>query len=276
MRTAIPLGLCALTVIAGVVSASPVSPVFLGTQGTTLYRVTGSDIETFTLDDDITALSTAPDGTVWGTSLSDDDGDGLRELYTLENPLGDNPTLSLAGDFLEENTPSISFIGDVMYAFQKNPETPPDTGVLAIIDPDSQSQALVGDTGSTGIAPGGSAYDPVNDILYAMIKHGDGELLSVDYDLEAGTDPTATSLGALNLDFGNNGGEYFDGALYMLAQYVVDGPLALGVIDPDTAAYTELLVIGPPAKAPVGLAIVPEPTPLIILSVIGLAAFRRR
>jgi len=269
--------ICVALLIGSVLAAGATAePVFFATQGTTLFRVSDGGVDSFTLSDVITALSVAPDGTFWGTSFTDDDGDGLRELYTLANPFGDSPALVLQGDFLEENTPSITFIDSMMYGFQKDPDAPPETGVLVTIDPDGQTQALVGDTGSTGIAPGGSAYDPVNDVLYAMVKHGDGQLFTVDYDLEGGTDPTGTSLGSFDLAFGNNGAEYYDGLLYMVSQLSGDGPLSLGVIAPDTVTYTELLQFGPPAAEPIGLAVIPEPATLLLLGLGACALARRR
>jgi hypothetical protein len=251
--------------------------IFLGTQGNTLYRTNGATVETFTLSADLTSMAVAPDGTIWGSAYTDADSDTFHELYTLANPLGASPSLVWQSDFLEDNTPSLTFVGDTLYGIQKTPGADPSTAVLVTIDLIGQSQALVGETGSMGLGGNGTGYDPDTDTFY-KIRPGDqgGELSSVDYAPASGSDPAATVIGPMGLTYMNGGAEFYDGSLYALVQEVGEMELLLGSVDTSTGTFTEMRFIADREDAPVALAVIPEPSTLSLLGVFGLAMLRRR
>jgi len=209
--------------------------------------------------------------------LTDADSDNFRELYTLANPLGASPSLVFQGDFLEENTPSLSFIGDTMYGFQKTPGAPLAETKLVEIDPVGQTQAIVGATGTTGAGANGSAYDPDTGELFCISTGGAeaGKLYDVDHMLAGGADPTATLVGSLGLMFSNGGAEMYDGTFYALLQ---DYPhsLVLGTVDSGSGLFTQTLVVDAYEAGPVALAVIPEPGTLGLLALTGLAVLRRR
>jgi hypothetical protein len=250
------------------------SPVFLATQGRLLYRTEGTAIETFRLSDDITGMATAPDGTIWATSRSDDDHDGFRELYQLSDPLGPDPKLTFWGDFLQGLTPTLWVIGDSLYGYQKIAGHPLAEGQMIKIDYDLRGQMTVGATGAMGVPANGSGYDPVNHILYVIAGRPDGNLYSVDYGLSHGPDPTATLIGPLDARMRNGAAEFFDDTLYAAIQGP-SGPLKLGWIDTTTGHFNKLLDLGPPSHRCIGLAILPEPHSFTLLG-LGAAALLRR
>ena len=252
--------------------------IFLGTQGNTLYRTDGVTVETFTLSADLTSMAVAPDGTIWGSALTDADGDDYGELYTLANPLGASPSLVWQSDFLEDNTPSLTFVGDTLYGIQKTPGADPSTAVLVTIDMNTQSQALVG-TGLMGKGGNGTGYDPATDTFYKIHGAGlgtPGELGSVDYALTGGADPAETFIGLMGLEYLNGGAEFYDGTLYALVQEAGEMELLLGSVDTSTGTFTEMTFIADREAAPVALAIIPEPSTLSLLGLLGLAVLRRR
>ncbi len=251
-------------------------PIFLITDDAVLYRTDGLTVESFLLSDEITAMATGPDGTIWATSQTDDDQDGNYELYRLMDPMGSNPTLQLWGDFLEGLTPTITFIGDTMYGHQKRPGQPLDEGQLVSIDTTRSAQNTVGATGLVGIPTCGSGYDPATDTLYAVAGRPDADLYTVDYGLGGGGDPSATLVGSLGQQMRKHSGEFFDGTLYAGLEYYT-GELAIGSIDTATAQYTQMMIVTPHhTGGSIGLAVVPEPTSLALLGLGGLAVLRRR
>ena len=253
--------------------------IFLGTQGNTLYRTDGVTVETFVLGADLTSMAVAPDGTIWGCAMTDADGDNFRELYTLANPLGASPSLVWQSDFLAENTPSLTFVGDTLYGIQKTPGADPSTAVLVVIDLASQSQALVGDNGLMGKGGNGTGYDPATDTFYKIHGAGlgtPGELGSIDYALTSGADPAETFIGQMGLEYMNGGAEFYGDTLYALVQEVGEMELLLGSVDNSTGAFTEILFLDDREAGPVALAVIPEPSTLSLLGVSGLAILRRR
>lgn len=267
------VAVCVLMLSTG---AAMSAPIFLASQDATLYRTDGIVTETFALGDDIVGMAVAEDGTIWATSRSDDDGDGLYELYTLTDPLGPNPSLTFWGDFLEGPTPTLSVIQGTLYGYQKIPGQSLAKGQLVTIDTGAMTQGTVGATGRIGVATAGTGYDPVNDILYAISSRPTGGLYTVDYGLTSGPDPTATFVGPMLARTANHGAEFFDDTLYAAVQYAGGGPMALGWVDTDTGVFNETMILGPPSGGEIALAVVPEPTAITLLGLGGLALLRRR
>lgn len=265
------VGLCLLLSAPAAVA----SPIFLGTLGPRLFRTDGiNPAETFDLSDDIAAMAVGPDGTIWAVSRSDDDHDGFREIYTLQDPLGPNPTLQFYGDFIEDFTSTITFVGDTLYGFQRDLDLDAQATKLVQIDLQNQTQSVVGQTGLVGAIMGGSGYDPQTDrFLMTSLIITDG-LWDVDYALRQGPDPTARLIDDIGTDIGNHGAEFFDGTYYILAQ-MVDGPLVLGSLNPETSQFDVIQELNPRSDRVVSLVVLPEPGTLLLL-LTGLLLARRR
>ena len=249
-------------------------PTFFATQGRTLFRTDGVTSASFTLSDDITGMATAPDGTIWASSRSDDDHDGFYELYKLTDPMGPAPTLTLWDDFLAELTPTLWVIDGTLYGYQHVDGQSLANGQMVKIDYISRSQARVGNTGAIGVPSAGAAYDPVHDVLYAIAGRPDAALYTVDYHLNGGPDPSATEVGPLGVEMRNHGAEFFDGKLYAAVQDPT-GPLKLGWVDTGTGQFNFMFNLAGPSSRAVGLAVLPEPAALTLLG-LGLAWVGRR
>jgi hypothetical protein len=276
-RSILGAGLCML-ILASAVQAGPV---FLGTQGTTLYRISDGGVETFTLSTDLTSMAVGPGGVIWGSALTDAGTNGLRELYTLDDPLGVSPSLSLVGEFLADNTPSLTWVDDTLYGVQKTPGGS-DPAVLVTIDTLGLTQQVVGDTGEIGAGFNGTAYDPSTDSFYGIRGGGlipPAELYEVDYSLSGGTDPATTLIGELGLSYVNGGAEWFGDTKYALIQERLEsglGDLLLGTVNPDTGEFTQTLVVDAAVPGAVGLAVIPEPATLSLLGALAIVVLRRR
>lgn len=274
MKTYFAMGVATLCAAAGSASALPT---FLVTYGDTLYVRTGATQTSTTLSDDITSLAFAPDGTLYGTSRSDNDSDGSYELYEINDPLG-TPSLTLVGDFLADNTTTIGFIGNQMYGIQKTPNTqmtsPP---FLVSIDTGGLSQSPFGATGEiSGPFPvGGSSYDPVNDTIWGVEQANPSMLWSIDRN--NAPDPAGAAVGDLGIIAGNNGAEFWNGKLFSALWNFQTENLFLGRIDTGTGDFTQIgIVDNVPQGGSVGLAIIPTPGTLALLGLAGAFATRRR
>ncbi len=276
-RTKLGVILC----VFGGAAVATANPIFLGTQGNTLFRIDGGVVSTFTLSTDLTSMAVDANGTIWASALTDADGDGSRELYILNDPLGAAPALTLQSDFLSENTASLTFIGNTLYGIQKTPLTPPSNTRLVTIDPFGQTQSFVGATGQTGFGANGTGYDPLNDKLYSIISGSvPGTLSEINYSLSGGAvDPDATAIGPFGINFVNAGAEFYDGTFYGLVQKNTDpvGELVLGSIDTSSGAFTEIMLVdNGPSGGAVGLVVLPEPGTALLLVVSSLVVLRRR
>ncbi len=264
--------------VALVCPAVSANPVFFGTHGNTLYRIDGGSVETFTLSDKITGLTVDDNGVMWATSPRDSNRNGFRELYSILDPTGPAPSLQLEGDFLSELTPTISFIDGTMYGFQRTAPGPLTNGVLITIDPDAQTEQIVGDSGVVGGGFAGSGYDPDSDTFFMSSTRPSDVLHDVDYSLSSGIDPTGTELGQIDFNFRNHGAEFFEGEYFIFGENQNSSLLVLGTVDVDTQQFSEILQIPIQNGGSVGLAVIPEPSCLATLFVgaLGGLAFRRR
>lgn len=275
---------CALVLLCVAGTSVPVSaaPTFVASLGNQLVVRTGNSQSQYTLSDAITAMAVSPTGTIYATSPTDD-GNGLYELYTIDNVLT-SPTLTLVGDFLTEKTPTISFIGNTLYGIQNLDASDPNSR-LVTIDIGGQSESIVGADGLliNGIAASG--YDSVNDILYALAKPPGpgGTTHTVDY-----TTPSASPVGLLGERSNNMGAEYYHGTLYAAIQDVSavgdglpDVDLDLGTINVATGEITyfaNLIANYDPQgeNVAVGLAVIPTPGAMSLMALGAAVGLRRR
>jgi hypothetical protein len=264
------------------------APTFVISVGENLYVRTGATQNMYTLSDNITSLAVAPDGKIYGTSPSDD-GNGTYELYRLDNPTT-APTLSLIGDFLTYNTPTLSFVGNTLYGVQTIPGAP-NTQRLVTIDLNLMTETIVGQTGNTGTDNlAGSGYDAASGIFYAMGKGPNGELNDLDYNVVPPFDPSVSLIGNASIQYVNHGGEFYQGTMYGAVQGVATGGGAnmikvdLGSISTGDGSFTQIANIIDnfdqstlkDGLSSVGLAVIPAPGAAALSSLAGLLLLRRR
>ena len=280
MKTVI-LSMCCAAGLASAAGAGTTT--VLTSFGNTLFVTQGGSTTSFPISDDLTSMAVAPDGTIWATSQTDNDNDGFYEIYTITNPTT-APTLNPMGDFLLDNTPSLTFINGQMYGLQKVAGQDNDTRLITI-NPGAMTQATVGNTGIFNINANGLGYDAPNDTLYTMSKGPIGDTWTLDYTAVSPADPTNTLVGSLGERTNNHGAEFYDGVLYVAIQDIDElNPgmfkLRLGTVDAMTGDWTELEVLADnwdqANGLQVGVAVIPTPGALALASFAGIAGLRRK
>ncbi len=267
------IGLTALGASGVALAGVPNDPLFLATQGDTLYRFgLAGAVQSFTLNDTVIAMAEAPNGVIYAVSEKPGAGAQGAELYRLDNAFGAAPTLTLLDDDLTRLYPSITFIGNELYGFNNLEDT------LVEIDLGTFNETPVGATGATGLqAVGGSGYDAGGDVLYAMEGLSAPEnLFTVDYSLTGGPDPTATLVGPLGHASLSLGGEFHDGDLWLATNNADTGFFELGRVNTATGFFTADRTIAGALQINTSLIAVPTPGSLGALSIAGLCAMRRR
>ncbi len=275
MKTALTSTL-ALLATAGAASAGPM---MLVTHNDQLFVTDGvSVLNQYTLSDDITSLAVDPaSGAIYGTSSSDNDNDGFFEVYRLRN-WQTTPTLQLVGDFLTENTPSLSFMGGQLYGIQTIPGGASGPSTLVTIDLGAGTQANVAGQGNMNERHSGSGYDAATDTFYAFGRGNDTTAALYTNDYAAGA--ASSFVGLTNYHTVNHGGEFIDGTLYQAVNHFMPGgnqDLTVGRVNTVTGNFTELLTISAGiGGGSVGLSGVPTPGAAAILGIAGIAGLRRR
>jgi hypothetical protein len=263
-----------LAAAAGIANAGPIA---LVSYGETLHilDLDGSNHTQLPIADDITSMAVAPNGTIYAASNSDNDNDGKRELYILTNPTT-TPTLTLVGDFLDMNTPALTFIGNQLYGIQSAGGANPD--FLVSINPGAQTQSPVGATGEIAgtLRSSAAGYDPIGDTLFALSKSADGIINDVDY--VNAPDPSSSLIGNSGEHTGNEGAEYWDGGLYHAFFNFPTLTLRYGVHDPSDGSYTHIATLDPAidGTGPIGMAIIPAPGTIALSAMAGFVAIRRK
>lgn len=247
--------------------------VYFATHLNQLLRWTGNnEVEVFTVSANLTSLDFDGGGALWATSASDPDGNGLFELFTVEDYLTDAPRLVSHGEFLDGRINSLAWIGGVLYGTSTN-DANVDT-VLKILDPDNQSEQIVG-TMAVG-ALGAMAYDGARDVLHAISIGGDDEGYNlIDYET-----PDWSFIGNLSgIDWSNTGGAYFEGAYYVLNTPGDGSSTRLYRVNADSSVELERDLseeYAPRRRGGHALAIIPEPTAGALMLLGGFFALRRR
>lgn len=273
-------GLCFAAGLALAASAS--AQTFFAANNDRLVRTDLNTYDTFTLSADIHSLDWDSQGNLWATSRAPNQ-DGFWNLYRVEDPFG-TPSLQLVNSMLPGAVPAISWIGDTLYGLQTINETRQN---LVTIDVGSGATSIIGATGDTGITGGGMDYDGTTGMMYA-IRHFVGGLQTLDFTLANGIDPSAASVGNFfgaesTLDLRSSDLAVLDGvgSLYGLLVerstlrpilYSIDkgSGLATEIVDLSAA---NLLGFGPGGTA---LAVIPEPTSVVLLVGGLVSAFIRR
>lgn len=262
------------TALLSIAAGSASAQTYFATQGTTLFRGTvgGGAPQQFALADTVVSLGMDPStGDVYAFSQDANLPPGST-LHRLNNPFSANPTLSAPLASYNRLYVTFSFVGNKMYAFQNfdNHLVEVDLTNLGQVTP-------VGATGFTGLPRvGGSGYDAVNDVMYAIEGIGGDGVFTVDYSLSNGPDPSATQFGNLGLVNESSAGDFFNGVLYAAVENTTSGNFEFGTVSTITGAFTPLHILSNSLMANTGLMVVPAPGAAVVLSVAGLAAARRR
>ncbi|MFG0260575.1 MAG: hypothetical protein ACF8LK_09515 [Phycisphaerales bacterium JB041] len=241
---------------------------FLITQGDTYYRYSAGSLQTYTLGNEITGLTTVPAGTTAGNqnggAASGDvfavaNGDGGNTAYRLNNPLA-TPSLTQVGVMGGGGNNSPCFANGKLYGvllgvnfLEYHPTTLAanntwNTGVFG------GSGGLVHDSGNSFLF-----VEALNDALFAYTIGG-----------------TAADVGPLGVDFDNSALESYQSTIYAALGRVDTGQLVLGTVSRNTGAFTQIDVIDTYRGGSIGLAVVPTPGTLALLSLGGALAARRR
>ena len=255
-------------------AGAPHDPLFLATQGDTLFRFgLSGTVQSFTLPDTVIAMARNPQtGTIYAMSEHPTAGPFGGELYRLDDPFGAAPTLTLLDDTLTRLYPSITFINGEMYGFENVDDT------LRTIDLGTFDETVVGATGFTGItAVGASGFDADNGVLYAMGGlSSPEELYTIDWTLSNGTDPSATLVGAYTPETLSHGGEFYNGELWMMTNNADTGFFEIGRFDTGAGSWSSDRAIAPAIQANTALVIVPAPGGALAMALAGVFAARRR
>lgn len=247
--------------------------VYLTTLGNTLYRTIGGATTEFTLSDDITSLEVMDDGTIYGASRTDDDNDGFFELYRLDGAEGGAPSLTLMGDFLANNTPSLMNVGGQLYGFQHTPGGVDNSDVVTI-DPIGGTQAS---TGMISSRMNSTGYDDVNGEAWGMNRGNAVDSMLHSIDIGA---PSSAGVGSVGIQTFNAGGDFWNGTLYRAFEN--RDTLRLATVNTLTGVQTPFLTLDTGVTntgvgtVDVGLVIIPAPGVSALVGLAGLAAIRRR
>lgn len=251
----------ALAMLAGSAGAQT----FLAVRGSDLFRYDGG-LEEFVLSDSMHSLSLTSGGIIGVSNTQENFGDpppAIRNVYRLDSALGPAPTLTHIGETEDLPVPTI---------FQRNNGdlVGLGMGMLVVFNPDfSIATSIAVDVPGLG----GTAYDPLTDTLYGTAQDAD---TLVEIDIDTGLVTTIASLG---FNFGNQGGEWWDGVYYTAIEDLDQGLLLLGSIDVSDGSFSQIAVLDDQVgltAGTIGLAIVPTPASIATLAFAGLFAGRRR
>lgn len=244
----------------GVIQASA-APVFFSTSDNILYRyrLTGAP-ETFQLIDQFASMAADAGGTIYMIGRTDIDDDGFAEIYRLDDPCGAEPSLTIVGDFLPRRVVSMSFINDTLYITYR--AVAGETHYLATVDIVGQTYAVVGQTGAMLTNINSTGYDSTTGTLYGIGNGGAPNLHIIDWQLNNGTNPTATVVGPTGQSSSTSGGDFHDGTYYHLVSTTNAGvnEIRLGTINLDTGEFTLARVVDSGNQfGDIGLAIIDIP-----------------
>lgn len=258
-------------IVASLATASTLAnaQTFLITKGSTLYRHANGHTQVFSLSSEITGMTTVPAGAHAGSLngaaqpgdiLAVANADAGNIAYRLDNPLA-TPSLTQVGVMGGGGNNSPVFANGSLFGV-----------LLGVNFLEYDQTTLAGsNTWNTGVfgGSGGLVHTTANDFLFV-----EGLTDALYHYTIAGT---GVPIGPLGVDFENSAMETYAGTTYAALGRVDTGQIALGTINPSTGSFTQIAAIDSYEGQSIGLAIVPSPGPLALVSVgAGLALVRRR
>ncbi len=264
MRSHVTLMAAAFSLFATAASAQT----FLITQGSTLYRYSGSSIQSFALSNQITGLTVVPSGysagNLNGGAQPGDvfavaNGNGGNIAYRLDNPLT-TPSLTQVGVMGGGGNNSPCFANGILY------------GVLLGVNflEYNTSTLAASNTWYTGVfgGSGGLVHDSGNNFLFVE------GLTDSLYTYSPGG--TASLVGSLAIDFENSSMEAYGGVVYAALGRVDTGKVELGSISTITGVFSPIAVIDNYVGGSLGLTVVPSPAGTSLLCSLSISILSRR
>lgn len=254
---------------AGLATAANAQLTFIGTNANNFYRATGGNVESFVIDPEIVGMDIRPNGEVWASAPSD----ANPSFYQILNATSGTPMAQLLGA-ADDGYTSLTFItDDDLFGFTDGGQ------IISKIDTGAFTGTEVGPVGVNDHTWGGSAYDPANDIFYALgreLATDEVFLFTVDdYD----TNPSATLVGSTGIFGDGMGLDFYEGQLYAGIQNLANMHFEAGSINAATGEFTLLETLATdfsPDGDVTSLIVVPAPAGAALLGLAGLAAVRRR
>lgn len=264
MNARISLALAVLSLPAPITLAQT----FLITQGSTLYRYSGSSIQTFALPSEVTGLTVVPAGysagSLNGGAQPGDvfavaNGNSGNIAYRLNNPLT-TPSLTQVGVMGGGGNNSPCFANGKLY------------GVLLGVNflEYNTASLAANNTWYTGVfgGSGGLVHDSGNNFLFVE------GLTDSLYTYSPGG--TASLVGSLAINFENSSMEAYGGLVYAALGRVDTGKLELGTVSTISGIFSPIAVIDNYWGGSLGLTVVPAPASAALLSCSALCVLRRR
>lgn len=256
MRSYVTLMTAACSLFATAASAQT----FLITQGSTLYRCSGSSIQSFALSNQITGLTVVPSGSSAGNlNGGAQPGDGGNIAYRLDNPLT-TPSLTQVGVMGGGGNNSPCFANGSLY------------GVLLGVNflEYNTSTLAASNTWYTGVfgGSGGLVHNGGNNFLFVE------GLTDSLYSYSPGG--TASLVGSLAIDLESSSMEAYGGVVYAALGRVDTGKVELGSISTITGVFSPIAVIDNYAGGSLGLTVVPSPAGTSLLCSLSISILSRR
>ncbi len=274
MRTT--ASIVAVGLIAGIANAQSFQ--FLSSDDATLYRGTNLGLdETFAGTDEIRGMSILENGvSLNGANAGDvialSSPQNINEnqtVYRVQNAFGGTPSLvSLGSIDLDFAVSDIAFANGRIFGVRNQ-----GTGGTIIIHEFDTNFALL-NTFDTGIqlinkGAGGLAYDPSTDLFYVTDPDSD-KLWS--YVLGG----SASLIGDVGFDFGNNDLAMFNGRLYAGLADLPNNDYRIGEFNLTDGSFASIVTVGGYLGGAIGTVVVPSAPTLGLLGLAGLLGARRR
>lgn len=249
---------------------------FLSSADATLYRGNAGGLtDTFNGSDEIRGMSLLENGvSINGASAGDviavsspQGANDPQEVYRVDNAFSGTPSLVQIG-ITSNPVSDIAFANGRIFGVDNS--GPAGTIVLREFDT-GFNEINTFDTGINIVdrGAGGLAYDPANDIFYVTDPDSDS-LWS--YSLGG----SASLIGTLGVNFGQNDLAMYDGKLYA-ALGLTDRQLYwVGEFDTTDASFDVLVNVGSYTGGSIGAVVVPAAPSLALLGLGGMMAARRR
>jgi hypothetical protein len=239
---------------------------FVVVRGDQMYRYSNGNVVQTTMTDTFHSLSSTKLGIIGVSNLQENVGNPPPdfEVWRVDD-VTNTPSLTRIGTFTDIRFPTITQVGNTMWGIGE--------GMIYTIGNDLSLNHV--STLAGGESIGGSAYDAISDTFYVSSQTTDR---AFSLDLVTGV---LTEVGSLGIDVRNQGGEWWRGQYWAAFEDVTNDRLVLGTIDTTSGLFTMEVVLQQGlgdlvSNQTVGLAIIPSPSGIALLSLGALAAVRRR
>ncbi|MBK7406481.1 MAG: hypothetical protein IPJ41_18280 [Phycisphaerales bacterium] len=276
MRSSCGIGAIIVVASAGLAQAQPIT--FFSSDNETLYRGTNSGLDAaFGGPDEIRGMSLLENGaSIGGASAGDVIGVSSPQrvnedqvVYRIDNAFAGSPSLVSLGTIDLANAVSdIAFANGKMYGVRNSGPA----GTILIHEFDAGF--AVANTWDTGISltdkgAGGLAYDNASGLFFVTDPDSD-KLWS--YSLGG----SASLVGDVGFDYGNNDLSMFNGRLYAAIADLGTNDYDIGYFSMGDGSFTNVVTVGSYLGGSIGAVVVPGAPSVLVLGMAGFAGLRRR